>query len=95
MFNKKFKEWSFRNIIRIGSCNFLKISFKTTFDQFKERPKRHFMIFYKFVDDMHYKRVPYIEDHLKLIEQHEKNGSIIIGGNFILISHNFNRLFFP
>jgi hypothetical protein len=93
MLNKKLKyaPW---HILSIRNKNFLKFSFKRTFDQFKERPKRHFMIFYKFVEEMHYKRVPYLEDHLKLIEQYEKNGTVIIGGNFILISNKLNRLIF-
>ena len=33
-----------------------KVPIKTNFDQFKEKPKRHFMIFYKYVEDMNYKR---------------------------------------
>ena len=33
-----------------------KITTKNNFDQFKEKPKRHFMIFYKYVEDMNYKR---------------------------------------
>jgi hypothetical protein len=36
--------------------NFYKIGRKFNFDQFKERPKRHFVLLYKFVEDMHYKR---------------------------------------
>jgi hypothetical protein len=57
-------------------------NYKKNFDQFKERPKRHFILLYKFIEDMHYKRVPFREDHQKLIEQYEQQGSVIIGGKF-------------
>jgi hypothetical protein len=35
---------------------FNKFQFKRNFDQFKERPKRHFMVLYRYIEDMHYKR---------------------------------------
>jgi hypothetical protein len=35
---------------------FYKVFKKYNFDQFKERPKRHFVLLYKFIEDMHYKR---------------------------------------
>jgi hypothetical protein len=57
-----------------------KFNFKKNFDQYKDRPKRHFMLLYRFTDDMHYKRVPYKEDHQKLIEQFEQNGTVVLGG---------------
>ena len=57
-----------------------KFNLKRNFDQYKDRPKRHFMLLYKFTEDMHYKRVPYKEDHQKLIEQFEQNGSVVLGG---------------
>jgi hypothetical protein len=41
---------------RIFKNNFYKIARKYNFDQFKDRPKRHFVLLYKFVEDMHYKR---------------------------------------
>ena len=55
---------------------------KFSFQQSKDLPKRHFVVIYKFIEDMHYKRVPYIEDHLKLIEKYEQSGNVILGGNF-------------
>lgn len=61
---------------------FYNFNIKRNFDQFKERPKRHFILLYKFIEDMHYKRVPFREDHQKLIEQYEQQGSVIIGGKF-------------
>ncbi len=57
-----------------------KFNLKRNFDQYKDRPKRHFMLLYKFNEDMHYKRVPYKEDHQKLVEQYEQNGSVVLGG---------------
>ena len=36
--------------------NFYKFTRRLNFDQFKERPKRHFVLLYKFIEDMHYKR---------------------------------------
>ena len=54
---------------------------KNNFDQFKERPKRFFVLHYKYVDDMQYKRVPYREEHLKLIDQTEQAGAIMLAGN--------------
>jgi hypothetical protein len=39
-----------------NASNFYKFQIKNNFDQFKERPKRHFVLLYKFVEDMNYKR---------------------------------------
>lgn len=50
------------------------------FSQNQGKIKRHFVIVYNFIENMHYKRIPYREDHLKLVEQFENNGNIIIGG---------------
>ena len=63
--------------------NLYKFNFKCNFDQYKDRPKRHFLVLYKFIEDMHYKRIPYRDDHQKLIEQYEQGGSVIFGGTLL------------
>lgn len=56
----------------IKNLNFTKNKFfysfsrKWNFDQFKDKPKRHFMIYYKFVEDMHYKRGKILKNLNKL-----------------------------
>ena len=67
-----------QNLFYKFNCN------KFSFQQSKDLTKRHFVIMYKFIEDMHYKRVPYIEDHLKLIEKYEQSGNVILGGKFII-----------
>ena len=52
------------HILSLRNKNFLKFSFKRTFDQFKERPKRHFMIFYKFVEEKLIKKTQEVEEEL-------------------------------
>jgi hypothetical protein len=69
------------NTYSVNKLSLYKFNLKGNFDQHKDRPKRHFMVLYKFIEDMHYKRVPYKEDHQKLIEQFEQNGSVVLGGN--------------
>jgi len=36
--------------------SFIKTSKRFNFDQYKERSKRHFVLIYRYIDDMHYKR---------------------------------------
>lgn len=36
--------------------NLYKFMKRNNFDQFKERPKRHFVLLYRYVEDMNYKR---------------------------------------
>ena len=63
--------------------NLYRNSFKSfTFEQTKDKQKRHFMLYYKYVEDMHYKRVPLREEHLKLVDTFENQGNAIIGGSF-------------
>lgn len=57
-----FKNFLFSRLL--NNNNVLKNSFiKTTkrfnFDQYKERSKRHFVLIYRYIDDMHYKRSIY------------------------------------
>lgn len=87
MFNKILREsFSKKNCIYSNKDRFFfKHVMKSTFDQYKDRPKRHFMIFYKFIEDMHYKRIPYQEAHLKLIQNYEKDGNLLIGGRNLQI----------
>jgi len=40
----------------LNAFNLYKFQIKKNFDQYKERPKRHFVLLYKFVEDMNYKR---------------------------------------
>ncbi len=50
---------AYSKLIRSGSARLLKFynfNPKFSFDQYKDRPKRHFMLYYKFVEDMNYKR---------------------------------------
>lgn len=60
-----------------------------------EGPQKFFVLSYKYVEDMHYKRswvlckilklncpkVPYKDDHLKKVAKLEKGGSLIFGGS--------------
>lgn len=66
-----------RNMIK-----FINLKKYFSFEQTKDKFQRHFMLYYSFVEDIHYKRIPYRDDHLKLVEQYENQGNIIIGGNF-------------
>jgi hypothetical protein len=50
----------FFSVKNISSSLFYKFNKKYNFDQFKERPKRHFMVYYKYIEDMHYKRSIYL-----------------------------------
>lgn len=36
--------------------NLFRLSKKYNFDQYKERSKRHFVLIYKYIEDMNYKR---------------------------------------
>ena len=57
MFKNSFVKCLLNNTYKgLNLNNFYKTTAKTNFDQFKEKPKRHFMIFYKYVEDMNYKR---------------------------------------
>lgn len=56
---------------------------KFNFDQFKERPKRHFVLFYQFVEDMPAKQLAYKEEHQKLVKQYEQSGGILLGGMYM------------
>jgi len=38
------------------NISLLKYSKRFNFDQYKERSKRHFVLIYRYIDDMHYKR---------------------------------------
>jgi hypothetical protein len=38
-----------------------KFPLRGNFDQFKDRPKRSFMLLYRYVEDMHYKRSIFIK----------------------------------
>jgi uncharacterized protein YciI len=80
---------------RCNSNNYFKYFYKfpnrLNFDQFKDRPKRHFIVIYKYIEDMHYKRIPYRDDHQKLIQDYETTGNVILGG---IILFNIGS-FFP
>ena len=41
---------------------------------------KHFVLFYEFVDDMVTKRVPYREEHLRLIREAHARGDLIMAG---------------
>ena len=47
-------------IYTIGKINinnqFFKFTKRFNFDQYKDRPKRNFLLIYRYTDDMHYKR---------------------------------------
>jgi len=48
-----------------------------------KREKKCYAIIYSFIKDIHYKRIPFRDDHLKLIEKYEKSPGVkLIGGSF-------------
>jgi uncharacterized protein YciI len=40
-----------------------------------------FMVRYHFVEDVHYKRIPFHKKHIELVESFEKKGVHVIGGS--------------
>lgn len=51
------KFFSLHTLSKNNSYNsFLKTIKRFNFDQYKERSKRHFVLIYRYTDDMHYKR---------------------------------------
>lgn len=40
----------------ISNYSFIKYTKRYNFDQYRERSKRHFVLIYRYIDDMHYKR---------------------------------------
>ena len=68
---------SLNNLMNFGS--FFKMN-KILFSEIKKE-KRCYAIIYSFIEDMHYKRIPFREEHDKLVEKYETN-SKLIGGSF-------------
>jgi hypothetical protein len=52
LFKSNLIKFSFKN----KSLNLFRISRKFNFDQYKERSKRHFVLIYRYIEDINYKR---------------------------------------
>ncbi len=53
--NKKFNMIKYK-YLDYANPYFFTLNKRFSFEQTKEKQKRHFMLYYKFIDDMHYKR---------------------------------------
>ena len=42
---------------------------------------KSFMIKYHYIEDVHYKRIPYHKEHIDRVQKFEENGANIIGGS--------------
>jgi hypothetical protein len=52
LFKSKLIKFSFQN----KGLNLYRLSKKLNFDQYKERSKRHFVLIYRYIEDINYKR---------------------------------------